>query len=162
MTVVAIVVSTPRISPFQAHNSQIHEWDDHWNRNAVDPAAPGSSSKASPRGEQQSQIRESCPDQPWSLDQNLQHERCPRCRRGRSPVSSISGEGRQGRWTYPFEISMDDPELMEVGHSGHDIRKLKVIEEMSLGGSKQAHQLQTICLWVVSCVLHHVPVRHPL
>ena len=60
---------------------------------------------------------------------------------------------------------MNDSEFMKVGHTGRDIGKLRVIyeqEQMSWGGRKQTHQLQTIRPWVGPCVLHHVPVGHPL
>ena len=35
--------------------------------------------------------------------------------------------------------------------------------EMKLRGNIElAHQLQTVCLWIVSRILHHITVGHPL
>ena len=59
---------------------------------------------------------------------------------------------------------MSDTEFVEVGHTGRNVRKLKVIDEQRKlkGDYKQAHQSQTVCLWVGLCILYHVPVGHPL
>jgi hypothetical protein len=59
---------------------------------------------------------------------------------------------------------MDNAEFMEVGHTRSDVGELKVIDEQGQlrGNSKQAHQSQTVCLWIGSRILHHIPVGHPL
>ena len=59
---------------------------------------------------------------------------------------------------------MNKPEPVEIGHTRHDLRELKVAnewEQKSWRIGKRAYHSQTVHLWVRSCILHHVPVGHP-
>ena len=39
---------------------------------------------------------------------------------------------------YPFEISMNNPECMKVGHTGHDLRELRVVRDRKSGIHREA------------------------
>ena len=70
----------------------------------------------------------------------------------------------QERWTYAFEIPMNDFELVEVGHTRHDLRGLHDIDE-SMEGSEIASgltNLKRFAFGIGPCVLYHIPSRHPL
>ena len=60
---------------------------------------------------------------------------------------------------------MDDPEVVMVGHTGHVLRVLNIIGEQgrkSRGNGKWVYQSQPVCLWIGSCIPHHIPVGHSL
>jgi len=46
------------------------------------------------------------------------------------PASLVSeGKANQERWAYPFEIPVNDPEVVKVGHTGRGLGELKVLDE---------------------------------
>ena len=60
---------------------------------------------------------------------------------------------------------MNDTESMEIGHARRSFRELQDVggwEKEMWKNCKQAHQPQTICVWIGSYVLHHIPPGHPL
>jgi len=71
----------------------------------------------------------------------------------------------RGRGTCSFEIPVNDLEIMEVGHTRRGPRELQDVgewERKMWENSKRAHQSQTVCVWIGSRVLHHIPAGHPL
>jgi len=119
---------SPRIPPYQGHNSLTLVLNGRWNRSAAGPTTPGSSSKMSPRRKHQFRIRKSCSDQPQSRGQNLQRERSLCCLQGYLPVSDLDEMNEiQERWAYPLEIPVNDSELVDVGYTERDLRELKVV-----------------------------------
>jgi len=68
--------------------------------------------------------------------------------------------------THAFEISMCNPELMEVRYAKHHLGKLWVDNahryKTSWAVYDGTHQTQAVCLWIGLDEFHHVSIRHPL
>ena len=63
--------------------------------------------------------------------------------------------------TYPFEVPVNDPEVVKVTHTGHDPTQLGKTKNGIGKTPEWAHQLQTVYAWIGPGVFHHVPILHP-